>query len=788
MKTSALHLTVYATGVIALFSAAAPLSAADAPATVPGIVSGMVDHTGGVIDALGKPLGRLDGALDDTEKTDGQPPHGPFFGNLTDVVGMALDNRRAELDRLIASVVTIGKLSATQGAELRTELDRLAKAEADARATDDALTFEEALGIAKELDALSARVATSIGAPSLAPLVVPSKDAKDQHLVVTIVREVRTPLSALGNIITGSVDATGTVIDRSGKAVGKLAAASADGGASGSKPSDTAFGTAAFGAQSVVDVLAARRAEIERMIYQAESSGKLNAEKAAAFRFELHVANNAETEARASEGVITFDEAVSMARSLDELSATVGGALGVTLMPFAVKDTAGNPRLAVNAYTSTGATRAVPAGAATAPSGSDDDGFETGTASAPAGRAAAGASPGPAASPGTAATPGTTATPKRPVADDVPSADDFVSAPGGNGSATASASPAAADLEPIPLGHTTKLNIDYTPDNVPATWWPVLDSRRMQIEQAIALAYAKGLLAPHQATALRTTLAGITNSIATTKADSEPITMDQAAVIAGDLDRLSAAFAAEAGIAPLPALCAPPDARLRIVIDNFGNICTLNEIRPVTFVYTLDSRREQLETAITAAVSSGKLSADQGNKLSRWLLHIAHTQRDATTAGAIPPTRAVSVAMEMDLLSPQLSKANGAPLPPLVVGTRLMLTGNQVLMLDETDVRRADIEARINREMFVGRLSAAQAAKLRSEVATAGSAAGAGAGVSTAGKAASPKPHASHGIKPEVAELVSLFESFDPLYQNLGRPATNTATGGAAPQSAHTAQ
>lgn len=729
------------------WSSNAPVQAADsAIATAKGainVITGTIDAGGVILDGSGKVIGKASGASGAPatesagEETAAQPADAPIVGNMADILSLSLDNRRAELDRLIGNAIASGKINATQGADLRSELDTLQHAEIDARASEASLTFSRAIGIAHELETINGRITNIINVPPLSPLIIADADKKSERLVVTTVRRLGTPLNTLGDITAGAVDGTGAVVDAAGKKVTTILATT--GGAATAAPK---VGTTAFGVHSVVDILDARRAEMERLTYQAERSGKLTADQAAAFRFEIYALGNTESEMRGEDGVITFDEAALLAKSIDEQSIPLARALGITLLPFALKDATGNYKVALNAYKGrsvdemhvndgdddgkkgmqrTGDAAAADTGGGDTTSDGDGGGGDdfASAAAAPSG----GQAPVKVASAATGTeTTGTTS-----------KAAGFTSAP--------------INTASVPIGTTERLVIDYTPDNVPDTWLAIFDSRRMQLEQAIALAFARGKLEDRQANKLRQELAAVSRAIAHGRSGPEPITMDEATVIAGDLDKLSKHITDTAGTPPFPVLVADPDARLRIVLENFGNITSANSIRNVVYAITLDSRRQELENRIESTISSGKLSTEEAGKFRNWLNRIANVQRSDSQTGIVDANKALFLAVEMDLLMSQLPAGVASDLTPLVVGTRFMLIANQVIMVDENSVRRADLEARIDRKVVNGQLSDAQAGKLRDQISQVTGTAGKGAD-----EAGDPK------------EMAQRFASFDELY------------------------
>jgi hypothetical protein len=117
------------------WSSNAPVQAADsAIATAKGainVITGTIDAGGVILDGSGKVIGKASAASGAPatesagEETAAQPADAPIVGNIADILSLSLDNRRAELDRLIGNAIASGKINATQGADLRSELDTL---------------------------------------------------------------------------------------------------------------------------------------------------------------------------------------------------------------------------------------------------------------------------------------------------------------------------------------------------------------------------------------------------------------------------------------------------------------------------------------------------------------------------------------------------------------------------------------------------------------------------------------------------------------------------------------
>jgi len=156
----------------------------------------------------------------------------------------------------------------------------------------------------------------------------------------------------IGHAVAGIIDSAGNIVDPSGRTVTTIY--SVPGGSQTTTvvttPSPTIF-TAPLSA-----ILDNRQLEIGAMIAAARSQDKLTEPLAFEFRHSLATIKGAEIAAQASGGILSYDEAVDVARDLDSLSAKV--ATAAALNPFAplmVVDPSGAVRfnVAPNGYTAT---------------------------------------------------------------------------------------------------------------------------------------------------------------------------------------------------------------------------------------------------------------------------------------------------------------------------------------------------------------------------------------------------------------------------------------------------
>src|SRR5205085_1758519 len=89
------------------------------------------------------------------------------------VLMVSIDGRRRDLDRQIVDGLNAGRLSASDAAALRTELDRIAANESASGGSPGTLTYRQALVAAYDLNSLSARVyPTAVVTPVISPQFV----------------------------------------------------------------------------------------------------------------------------------------------------------------------------------------------------------------------------------------------------------------------------------------------------------------------------------------------------------------------------------------------------------------------------------------------------------------------------------------------------------------------------------------------------------------------------------------------------------------------------------------
>lgn len=246
----------------------------------------------------------------------------------------------------------------------------------------------------------------------------------------------------------------------------------------------------------------------------------------------------------------------------------------------------------------------------------------------------------------------------------------------------------------------------------------LLDSRRFEIDRLIASRLVNGQLTPGQALQLRSKLDHIAALVSAARLSGCSINDPQMIDIAQQLDSVSTEAAGMFGLtsfAPI-AVVDRSTGVTRVVVDSFGNIVPVTTVQPDLLLTTLDIRRNELQRLIASGEASGSLDRTLANQFRAELDRLNALENSARASG-LTYVSALPIAMQLDYLQDRIvASLPGQKLTPLVVGSRLILTNNQVVVLDDVMVRRADLEGRIATELAAGKLSATQAASLRAQL------------------------------------------------------------------------
>lgn len=160
------------------------------------------------------------------------------------------------------------------------------------------------------------------------------------------------------------------------------------------------------------------------------------------------------------------------------------------------------------------------------------------------------------------------------------------------------------------------------------------------------------------------------------------------------------------------------DAPSTITSSSSNGVVYLRTASPSLLVTTIEGRRNNLEKQVDEAYARGEISGKQGEAMKRELRRIA----TETGSNTISYSNAVMLAQDLDLIGTQYRTiVTTAPVyVPIIAGSHFTIYNGQVLALDDLSVRRADLEARVTKDLLQGRLSDAQAASLRAKLSNIG--------------------------------------------------------------------
>ncbi|HEY9759244.1 MAG TPA: DUF3659 domain-containing protein [Oculatellaceae cyanobacterium] len=260
---------------------------------------GLIDINGNIIDTSGKTITRIYTTPAGQTTTVVATTPAVF----TEPLGAVLDNRRLELEHMINKGEVTGKLTAAQAGEFRASLGRIEAAEIADRASGGVLSYDEAVDVARDLDSLAASVSTASTLNPFAPLIVVDPSGAVRFSVAPNGYIARTAIIPAGTTSQTTVSKT---ISSDGTTITKTTTTS-------SMPTM---------AESIryCNVLEARRDAIRTMINDGLASGKLSAGQAADLKLQLDAISQAEADAKLSDDLMTYDEALAIGVRLDDLN------------------------------------------------------------------------------------------------------------------------------------------------------------------------------------------------------------------------------------------------------------------------------------------------------------------------------------------------------------------------------------------------------------------------------------------------------------------------------------
>lgn len=155
-----------------------------------------------------------------------------------------------------------------------------------------------------------------------------------------------------------------------------------------------------------------------------------------------------------------------------------------------------------------------------------------------------------------------------------------------------------------------------------------------------------------------------------------------------------------------------------VVTTTPGTVVYFRTASPDALVTTLQGRRLLLENSIDQACARGEISSEQSAALKRELGRIA--QETSSTTISYPV--AVMLAQDLDFIGQQYGTiiTTAPAYVPIISGTRYTISTGQTFELDDLSARRANLESRVTKAVYQGRLSSSRAAELRMRLANIG--------------------------------------------------------------------
>jgi len=447
------------------------------------------------------------------------------------------------------------------------------------------------------------------------------------------------------DVVTGMVDAHGNLLDLNGNVIGRTFVRSGDVHSVTIQKFDNSVPDASL---MFINTLDNRANETRRLIAENYAGNTITPAQFADFNRQLGDIIAYETACKASDGCLTFDEALKVGQQLDALDSLVATTARVQVFsPVVVMDSTGSPRIAVTTTKRVSTTNNL-------------DGTKTVV---------------------------TTTTTQRP--------DNTL-------------------IASTPIVTSTPQTVIVT--SSPSTILSLLDSRRFELDRLIAAKLVNGQINAGQALQLRQSLEGISNRLSDAAINGYGGNDIRVIGIASDLDGLTNQLVVMASIPRLaPVTVVDTSGTTKISVDSFGNIVSVSSVKPEIFVTTLDGRIRDIQRLIASGQASGRISEAQANDFRAELDRLVALETQGKS-GSMTYVQALPIATQLDALSDRITVVSNQPLPPLIAGSRFVLTTGQVVLLDDVMVRRADLEGKIAAKLAQGKLSPDQAASLRGQM------------------------------------------------------------------------
>lgn len=669
------------------------------------IVTGTVDAAGNVLDTSGNIVGRVVVGPNTTTVAPGWTYVTPgsttttttvvpgttqtriyTFGTAPTVYSATLETRISDLRNAISTAETRGTLTATQAAEMRADLDRIASGYTTAR-VNNTMTFDSALNVARDLDTFNTRLATALNVRPFRELVIVQEGNPRLLVSNTVIPGATTTWP--GNVATTTIGGAGNVIGGVVGGVGNIVGGTLGSvfGTGGSLIGST-VGTAGNLVRGTVNT-AGEIVDSSGRVIGTVVPGALDAAvtpitggttrvvvgsttNVLGMNIDLRLAEMRRVIADMQmQGRLTPQQFAQMTTNLDRVAMTLSTdrASGRTLtFDEAIGIARDLDTVSTTFGTFVGTNPWQPMVLMQAGSPTMQIITSNGVVSAV---------------PGMSALPSTTGL----------------------------------------VGTTTNTRISTGPAFTPASplaVLPILDQRRYELDRIITTSVNSRTLSLPQATALTNDLNRIAGYIASARNDNT-ITIDKVVTYARQLDDFNTKLSTTlhgSSLSPLT-LVATGSSVPALSSSQFANVIGIQTVQPTVWTNTFSARRAELESMIASGLSGGQITAQQATELRAELARIAKLETTVRTSG-LTYTNALPIAMNLDVLGNRIKTfVPTATCTPLIAQSRLRFVGGPAALIDEVSLRRAEISASIDRELALGRLTNAEAIRLRAEVNTA---------------------------------------------------------------------
>ncbi|MDR3612060.1 MAG: hypothetical protein P4L53_00740 [Candidatus Obscuribacterales bacterium] len=519
-----------------------------------------------------------------------------------------------------------------------------------------------------------------------------------------LINVVHNVLDTNGRIVQGTVAANGDIIAPNGRVIGRAAIGVLnpngvivdtrgntvtriyDPGISSTTVVTSSAPPAIF-TDTLGAILDNRRLELERMIKASYQSGAISKFQEGDYRTSLDRIQTAENNSRASGGVLTYDEALDVARDLDSLAANVSASSRLSPMsPLIVVDASGATRFAV------------------APSGYFSTTYTT-----------------------AATVPKTTQTTvTNTLTPDGTTVVKTTETKYGGTSVVVNSTDLVTSLESRRDAINNMLNDGLSNGKLSPNQVAELRNELDSITRdEMVYKSSDGMMTADEAVIIGARLDELNNRIATTMSirplssiivleggsrrvvlhpintysfSSSPSIVQQTTTTTSSPDTLMANSGTTTVVTTSPA---------------GSSVVTVRTITPQVYVTTLETRRETLRKLIEESREKKVMDRARADAMLAELERI-HTQ----TVPTITYGRAVLLARDLDMVGGEvLVLVPTLNIPqPIIQGSHLTIANGQIAEMDDVSARRSDLEGRITKDYLQGRLTSSQAERLRDKM------------------------------------------------------------------------